>query len=83
MPRTLADLVRDKLDAGTLPREDPVKVWASYGREHPCAACELSILTSQVEYEPQYDGRPPIRLHIGCHGLWEAERRRRGHLPNN
>jgi len=83
VPKTLADLVRDKLDAGTLPHDAPVKLWAGQGKDQLCTVCEQGILTSQVEYEPQYDERPPIRLHVGCHGLWKAERRRRGYLPNN
>jgi len=80
VPKSLADLVRDKLDAGTLPHDSPVKLWASRGRNQLCAVGEQPILRAQVEYEPQYDGRAPIRLHLGCHGLWEAERRRRGYL---
>ena len=80
VPKSLADLVRDKLDAGTLPHESPVKMWAGNGRGAPCTACDEPILRAQVEYEPQYDGRAPIRLHVGCHGLWQAERRRRGYL---
>jgi len=83
VPKSLADLVRDKLDAGTLPHDSPVKLWAGHGRGQLCTVCEQPILTSQVEYEPQYDGHPPVRLHVGCHSLWEAERRRRGYLPNN
>ena len=77
---SLAEMVRDKLATGTLPLEDPVKLWAGHGRGQPCAACEQPILEAQVEYEPQYEGRQPIRLHAGCHGLWEAERHRRRYL---
>jgi len=83
LPKSLANRVRDKLDGGTLPHDSPVKLWAGQGRGQLCTVCELAILPSQVEYEPQYDGRPPIRLHTGCHGLWEAERRRRGYLPDD
>ena len=83
MPKSLAEIVRDKLDVSALPREEPVKLWAGNGRGEPCTVCEQPILRSQVEYEPQYAGRAPIRLHIGCHGLWQAERRRRGYLPND
>lgn len=81
-PKSLAEMVRDKLDVGTLPVDDPVKMWSGRGTGLPCTACEQAILRVQIEYEPQYDdGRPLIRLHIGCHGLWEAERQRRGYLP--
>ncbi|PYO19610.1 MAG: hypothetical protein DMD85_18030 [Candidatus Rokuibacteriota bacterium] len=80
---SLAMMVSKKVEAGTLPTEAPVKLWAGNGRGEPCTACEQPILKSQAEYEPQYDGRAPIRLHVGCHGLWEAERRRRGYLPDD
>jgi len=83
VPKSLPDVVRDLLDAGTLPHEKPVKLWAGQGSDRPCTVCEKPILRVQVEYEPQYDGRPPIRLHVGCHGLWEAERRLRGYLPDD
>ena len=83
MPRPLAEMVRGKVDGGVLPLEAPVKLWAGKGRGAPCTACDEPILRTQAEYEPQYDGRAPIRLHIGCHGLWEAERRRRGYLPDD
>jgi len=81
--KSLADLVRDKLKAGTLPYDDPVKMWAGHGSGQPCAVCEEPVLLAQVEYEPQYDTRPPIRFHTGCHRLWEAERHRGRYLPND
>ena len=82
MPKSPADMVRDKIEAGTLPLDRPTKLWAGHGSGKPCASCEQPIPPSQVEYEPQYDESPPIRLHVGCHGLWEAERRRRGYPPD-
>lgn len=78
MPNTLAEIVRAKLHAGTLPCEEPLKVWFSVGTGNSCAACEQPILPLQTECEPEYyDERPSIRLHVACHGVWEAERRRR------
>jgi hypothetical protein len=84
VPKSLGDMVRDKIDGGVLPLIGPVKLWAGNGSGKACAACQQIILPSQTEYEPQYDdGRPPILLHVGCHGMWEAERRRRGYLPDD
>jgi len=75
---TLAEIGHAKLHAGTLPSEQLLKVWFSVGTGNPCTACEQPILPLQTECEPQYyDERPPIRLHVACHGVWEAERRRR------
>ena len=83
MSKSLAEIVREKINAGALPLTDPVKLWAGIGSGKLCAVCELTILPSQTEYEPEYQDRAPIRLHVGCHGLWEAERRRRGYLPRD
>jgi hypothetical protein len=72
--KTLAEMVHDKLDAGTLPREDVVKLWAGMGSGKACTACEQPILSEQPEYEIEFDdGRVVIRLHAECHTVWEAE----------
>jgi hypothetical protein len=77
VPSTLAEIVRRKLHAGTLPHEQPLKLWANVGSGKPCTACDAPIVPSQTEYEAQYyDGRPPIFLHVACHQLWEVERNR-------
>jgi hypothetical protein len=78
MPRSLAEIVRDKLDVGRLPLLDPVTLWVGAGSGMPCSVCGKTIQPYQVEYEPDYDARlVRVRFHIGCHGLWEEERRRR------
>jgi len=77
MPMNLADLIRQKLDEHRLPREDPGKVWGGYGSLVPCDACDDKILLAQVEYSFTID-EVFYRFHIGCFGLWEAERIRRG-----
>ena len=83
MSQSLAEMVRDKIDAGALPLDRPAQLWAGQGSGGSCAACDLPILSSQVEFEPQYEGRAAFRLHVGWHGLWEAERHRRGYLPDD
>jgi hypothetical protein len=75
---TLADTIRSKLDAGVLPREDHIKLWAGFGSGWPCVGCGRTILPAQVEHELEFaDGRM-MKMHIACAGLYEAERRRRG-----
>ena len=73
----LADLIRWKLDEHRLPHEDPGKVRAGYGSLAPCDACESEIFPAHVEYSFTIN-HVFYRLHIGCFGLWEAERIRRG-----
>jgi len=74
----LAQRIRVKLDAGTLPIDDPEKTYGGFGDgRRPCDGCDERIGRGQVEYEKVYaDGRAFL-FHIGCAGLWEAERRRR------
>jgi hypothetical protein len=77
---TVADVIRSKLDNGQLPVEPPEKRYAGYGRGETCDGCAETILPAQVAYELDYPklGRT-YYLHIGCAGLLEAERLRRGH----
>jgi hypothetical protein len=82
VPKSLAALVRKQVNAGVLPLDAPVKIWICLGSGRLCAVCGKAILFT--EYEPQYtDDRAAIRFHVGCHALWEAERRRRGYVPSD
>jgi hypothetical protein len=75
---SVADMTRRKLDAGTLPLDAPVKLWARFGRGDLCSACEQPIHPSEPEYEPEYQGgRPVVRFHAACHATWNDERERR------
>jgi len=78
MDAIVGEIVRRKLDAGILPNEVPSLVWSGYGTGHSCIVCEQPILQDHTEYEAQYDDRPVIRFHIGCHGVWREEVQRRG-----
>jgi hypothetical protein len=75
---TLADTIRSKLDAGLLPRDDHIKLWAGYGSGRSCVACEQTILPAQVEHELEFEDERLLQMHVGCAGLYAAERRRRG-----
>ena len=81
---SIADMIRTKLDAGTLPLHAPIKLWAGIGTGEPCSGCEQPILESEPEYEPQYDDvHPAIRFHAGCHNVWDEARQQRGHERPN
>jgi hypothetical protein len=77
----LGDKVRSKLLSGALPRGEPVKTWAGYGRGEPCMACDAPILPAQVAYEMDMADGSKVPMHMGCHGLWVAERTRHGWGP--
>jgi hypothetical protein len=80
---SVAEMIRKKLDAGTLPHDSPAKLWAGIGSGKCCTACEQPILESEPEYEPQYDdGHPVLRFHARCHSVWDEERQRAHERPN-
>jgi len=70
--------IRDKLDAGSLPREAPATMFESHGHGSRCDGCDGLIHPAQVECEMAYGDRV-YRLHLGCAGVWDAECRRRGY----
>jgi len=69
-------MVRQKLEVGTLPYDDPATLLAGTGSGRACSVCGHPILPSQTEVQPRYDDKRPVLVfHIVCHGLWDAERR--------
>jgi hypothetical protein len=73
----LGDRIRQKFDAGVLPRQHPQNIWVSYGVGDGCAACgdRLPRGHGVVEFDT---AKQTYRLHTGCYGLWEGELIRRG-----
>jgi hypothetical protein len=70
--------IRDKLDAGLLPREAPATMTEGLGHGSRCDGCDGPIHSAQIECEMTYGDRA-YRLHLGCAGVWDAECRRRGY----
>jgi hypothetical protein len=72
---SLAARIRDKIDAGLLPRRAPKKMRAGYGQGNPCHGCDAPILPAQAEYEARIDpdSEHPFRFHTGCLGIWLGE----------
>jgi hypothetical protein len=72
----LANNVRQRIDAGELPLERPAKIWAAFGNDEPCSACDQKIQRAQLMYEVGSTEKT-YRLHTGCHGVWTGELIRR------
>jgi len=77
-PPNASKRIHDKLNAGALPHEPPVKIYAGFGKGELCDGCDAPIFPAQVEYEFDAGDDRVIRFHLGCAGLWEAYRRVRG-----
>jgi hypothetical protein len=76
--QNLRFVIMRKLDDGGLPLDPPPKLNMSYGSGTPCSACGETLHPAQVEYEFSYPDGPTYRLHLGCAGMWEALRLKRG-----
>ena len=81
-PPQAAKLIRDRLDSGRLPSVAPIRMWAGFGTGQLCDGCDEPIVPAQVEYEFNAADGCTVRFHLGCAGLWEAERRRRAYLTS-
>jgi hypothetical protein len=65
-------MIRDKLSAGILPRQDESKTYAGYGSGAPCAGCDLAVEPTDIEHELVFaDGRA-FAFHLACVNLWRA-----------
>jgi hypothetical protein len=79
-----AQIVREKLEVGTLPYDNPATLMAGIGSGRACSVCGHPIRPSQTEIRPRYnENRPLLVFHIVCHGLWDAERRLRRYRPHD
>jgi hypothetical protein len=65
--------VRQMLETGRLPCDEPGKVWAGRGVGTHCAACGEPIATSDIEFEVDLVSGASLRLHRTCHEIWREE----------
>jgi hypothetical protein len=67
-----AQMIRDKLSAGILPREEASQTFAGYGTGSPCAGCDLAIHPTDVEHEMVFADKRSFAFHLACVTLWRA-----------
>jgi hypothetical protein len=67
-----AQMIRDKLSAGILPREEASKTFAGYGTGSPCTGCDLAIRATEAEYELVFSDERSFPFHAACVNLWRA-----------
>jgi len=73
---SLRAIIRLKLEANLLPREQAGRLWAGPGAGEVCSACDEKITKKDVLYEWDYAGSK-INMHLACYELWNDLRRRR------
>jgi hypothetical protein len=75
---SLAQRIRDKMDAGELLSVESLRLWGGFGTGNTCDACGEAVDPSQMEHEYRlHDGTTAYRFHIGCADSWRAELERR------
>jgi hypothetical protein len=69
-------LIRQKLDAGRLPRDSTPRAFGRPGNWQKCAACDETMMQSlpMMELYPRPNDKTSVRLHRDCFTLWNAER---------
>lgn len=70
----LRAFIAQRIDEGELPLILTKTIGVSFGSGTECAACGQKITTEQIEYTafgPKYGAA--LRLHWGCHVLWQLE----------
>ena len=65
--------IREKIRAGTLPKEHCRKTWHGRGTGVICVACERPIRATEVEVECDLPSGGTIRLHLTCYDVWARE----------
>ena len=70
------DAVIAGLCAGTLPREQPLRVWGGVGTDVKCALCGDQTRPRDVEYEIEFASGASVTFHDQCYAIWNEERDR-------
>src|ERR1700741_2292939 len=72
VPNDLRSLIRQRILAGDLPKENCRMTWYGPGTGGICAACGQPIAASESEVECDLPNGGTIRLHRRCYDLWTA-----------
>jgi hypothetical protein len=74
---------RELIDAGALPVGDPCYMYGGWGIGRNCELCGAPVTSKEIEYELEFEtaNEQPTRkfllcLHLGCHAIWDYERKR-------
>jgi hypothetical protein len=70
----ISALIREKILAGTLPKEAPLTFFAGYGTGKICDACDLPTTKTDVECEVDMEDGRTLVFHQPCLALWHQER---------
>jgi hypothetical protein len=73
-PDVARQLIRDRIEKGSLPRDRTIELWHALGFGQTCDGCGLAITTTDWMCLICADDWSAIRLHEECFVLWRDER---------
>jgi hypothetical protein len=73
MPDDVLHLIRQRIRAGDLPKQDCRMTWYGPGRGEVCVACDQPIAPDDVEVECDLPGGGGTRFHRSCCEVWSTE----------
>ncbi len=62
----------DKRSQGTLPSDDPVKVWGGKGTGRSCDGCDELISSSDAEHDVERPDGRTLRFHVARAEQWRV-----------
>jgi hypothetical protein len=74
-PDVVRQLIRDRIDNGSLPCHRTIELWQTPGFGQTCDGCDLAITTTDWMYLICADEWRAMRLHEDCFAVWEEEKR--------
>jgi|SRR5580658_9963327 hypothetical protein len=72
----MRSVARTRIANERLPREAPIRAWASPGTGQLCDVCDKPILPDDTKYEDEHPvgtGFRRFRFHMLCQAAWQLE----------
>jgi hypothetical protein len=73
---TVRQVIRIKIEDGTLPRDRIGAVSATSGAGQACDACSARVTPERILYKLARAGSPGFLFHSDCFAIWRDERNR-------
>ena len=80
MDQPISVLIREKLEAGRLPREHFPRIRNGPGNGETCDGCEAIVARAQMMMESPDARGHRVQFNVGCYYVWVVERQVYGQL---
>lgn len=76
-PQNLRKVIRSRISAGKLPRNEQLQFFGGKGSGGVCACCGQLISAEQIEYEvvaiDRHGEASSLVMHLSCFDIWTSE----------